>query len=158
MTFSAHIGYVCSVSINNKAMPDSIIITVETDINAPIGKVWELWNTPEDIMQWNNMSAEWHTPKVENDLRAGGKFLFVMGLKDGSVSFDFTGTYDEVKTNEFIIYTLDDGRKAIITFTGNYPVKLTETFEPEDTQPVDMQREFCQAVVDRFKKYVEEKV
>ena len=138
-------------------MPDNLTITVQTEINAPIEKVWKLWNTPGDIMQWNNMSAEWHTPKVENDVRAGGKFLFVMGLKDGSFSFDFKGTYDEVEVNRLITYTLDDGRKTTITFEGDAPVILTETFEPEATQPVDMQRDFCQAVVDGFKRYVEGK-
>jgi uncharacterized protein YndB with AHSA1/START domain len=137
-------------------MPNNSTITVQTEINASIEKVWKLWNTPEDIMEWNNMSAEWHTPKVENDVRAGGKFLFVMALKDGSFSFDFKGCYDEVEINRLITYTLEDGRKSIIIFTGSYPVKLTETFEPESTQPIDMQRDFCQAVVDGFKRYVEE--
>jgi uncharacterized protein YndB with AHSA1/START domain len=139
-------------------MPDNLTITVQTEINVPIGKVWELWNTPGDIMQWNNMSADWHTPKVENDVHVGGKFLFVMGLKDGSFSFDFKGTYDEVEVNRIIAYTLDDGRKTIITFEGSDPVKLIETFEPENTQPVDMQRDFCQAVIDGFKKYAERKL
>lgn len=138
-------------------MPDNTTITVQTEINAPIDKVWKLWNTPKDIMQWNNMSADWHTPKVENDVRPGGKFLFVMGLKDGSFSFDFKGTYNKVEVNQLIIYTLDDGRKTAITFTGSNPVKLTEIFEPEHTQPIDMQRDFCQAVVDGFKRYVEGK-
>lgn len=138
-------------------MPDNLTITVQTEINAPIEKVWKLWNTPEDIMQWNNMSAEWHTPKVENDVHTGGKFLFVMGLKDGSFSFDFKGMYDEVEVNRLITYTLDDGRKTTIIFTGDNPVILTETFEPENTQPIDMQRDFCQAVIDGFKKYAEGK-
>lgn len=138
-------------------MPDNLTITVQTEINAPIEKVWKLWNTPEDIMQWNNMSADWHTPNVDNDVRPGGKFLFVMGLKDGSFSFDFKGTYHEVEVNRLIAYTLDDGRKTTITFAGDGPVRLTETFEPENTQPVAMQRDFCQAVIDGFKKYVEGK-
>ena len=138
-------------------MQENLTITVQTEINAPIEKVWKLWNTPEDIMQWNNMSAEWHTPKVDNDVHAGGKFLFVMGLKNGSFSFDFKETYDKVEVNKLITYTLDDGRKTIIIFTGNDPVKLMETFEPEKMQPVDMQRDFCQAIIDGFKKYVEGK-
>jgi uncharacterized protein YndB with AHSA1/START domain len=138
-------------------MPDNISIAVETEINAPIKKVWELWNTPADIAQWNNLSEDWHTTKVENDVRAGGRFLFVMGLKDGSFSFDFKGTYDEVKVNRLIAYTLDDGRRSTITFADENPVILTETFEPESTLPIDEQREFCQAVIDGFKRYVEGK-
>ena len=134
---------------------DKTIITAETEVNAPIEKVWKLWNTPADIMRWNNTSDEWHTPKVENDLRAGGRFLFVMGLKDGSFSFDFAGTYDEVKINKLISYTLDDGRKTTIAFTVRGRVKITEMFEAESTMPVDMQKGFCQAVLDSFKKYAE---
>jgi uncharacterized protein YndB with AHSA1/START domain len=92
-------------------------LTAQTEINAPIEKVWELWTTPKHIMQWNNISGDWHNTKVENDLQAGGKFLFAMALKDGSFNFDFCGTYDEIKTNELVTYTLDDGRKTTITFT-----------------------------------------
>ncbi|MHA4808990.1 SRPBCC domain-containing protein [Flavitalea flava] len=138
---------------------DRIPISAETEINAPIEKVWKIWTTPEDIMQWNNMSDEWHNLKVENDLRPGGKFLFVMGLKDGSLQFDFSGTYDEVKNNELISYTLGDGRKSIITFiqgaNPEKPVRLLETFQPENTQPVELQKEFCQAVLDSFRRYAE---
>jgi uncharacterized protein YndB with AHSA1/START domain len=136
---------------------DKTTLTAETEINAPIEKVWALWTTPEDIMQWNNPNADWHTPRVDNDLRPGGKFLFAMALKDGSLSFDFTGTYDEVITNQLISYTLNDGRCSTITFTAGTPVKLVETFEADNTQPVAMQQEFCQAVLDGFKGYVEGK-
>lgn len=131
-------------------------LVAQTEINAPIEKVWALWNTPEDIMQWNNPNADWHTPHVENDLRPGGKFLFAMALKDGSLNFDFTGTYDEIITNQLICYTLNDGRRSTIIFIAGTPVKLVETFEPESSQPLDMQQEFCQAVLDGFKRYVEE--
>jgi uncharacterized protein YndB with AHSA1/START domain len=132
-------------------------LTAETEINSPIEKVWELWANPEDILQWNNMSDEWHTTKAENDLRPGGKFLFVMALKDGSFSFDFTGTYHEVKINEKITYTLDDGRQTTIVFTPGVAVKLTETFEPVKTESFEMQQGFCQHVLNCFKEYAESK-
>ena len=131
-------------------------LIAQTEINAPIEKVWALWTTPEDIMQWNNPNADWHTPRVENDLRPGGKFLFAMALKDGSLNFDFTGTYDEVITNQLICYTLNDGRRSTIIFIAGTPVKLVETFEPDKNHPLAMQQEFCQAVLDGFKRYVEE--
>jgi uncharacterized protein YndB with AHSA1/START domain len=134
---------------------DKTILNCEIEINAPIEKVWALWTTPEDIKQWNSPNADWHTTKVENDLRTGGTFLFAMALKDGSLNFDFTGIYDEVKTNELISYTLNDGRKSTITFIAGNPVKVVETFEADSSQPIAMQKEFCQAVLDGFKKYVE---
>jgi len=77
-------------------------ITVEIAINATIEEVWRRWTTPEDILQWNNASDEWQNLKIENDVRAGGKFLFVMTKKDGSDRFNYGGEYDIVKTNEFI--------------------------------------------------------
>jgi uncharacterized protein YndB with AHSA1/START domain len=145
----AWLSYICVMSNATDTL------TVTTEVNAPIETVWKLWNTPEDIMQWNNTSDAWHTPKATNDLRPGGKLLFVMGLKDGSFTFNFEGTYNEVKTNELLVYTLDDGRKTTITFSKNIPVKITETFEPNDTDPIDMQHNFCQAVLTSFKNYAE---
>ena len=133
-------------------------ITVEIEIDAPIAKVWELWTTPADIMQWNNTSPDWHNLKIENDLRPGGRFLFVMAAKNGTDKFDFTGTYDEVKTNQLISYTLDDGRKTTITFATGNPVKITEAFDAESSLPADMQRDFCEGVLTSFKKYAEDKI
>lgn len=132
-------------------------LSAETEINAPIEKVWALWTNPEDIIQWNTPDANWHTPHAENDLRPGGQFLFAMALKDGSLNFDFTGIYDEVITNRLIAYTLNDGRKSTIHFTAGNPVKLVEIFEADDNQLAAMQQQFCQAVLHGFKKYVEEK-
>ena len=136
---------------------DKITLSAEIEINAPVEKVWALWTTPEDIKQWNTPNADWHTPHAENDLRPGGRFLFAMALKDGSLDFDFTGTYDEVITNRLIAYTLNDGRKSTIHFSAGYPVKVVEIFEADASQPAAMQQEFCQAVLNGFKKYVEEK-
>ncbi|MDT7829389.1 SRPBCC family protein [Pricia sp. S334] len=134
------------------------LITVEATVKAPVVKVWELWTTPEHIKNWNRASDEWHTTKAENDLRAGGKFVSRMEAKDGSMGFDFGGTYDEVRAKEGITYTLDDGRKVEIVFSseGN-KTNITETFEPENTNPAEMQREGWQAILDNFKKYAESK-
>ncbi len=95
------------------------LIIVESTVKAPVEKVWKLWAAPEHITKWNNASDDWHTPFAENDLRPGGKFLSRMEAKDGSFGFDFGGVYDEVKPNELIEYTLGDGRKVTINFTGN---------------------------------------
>jgi uncharacterized protein YndB with AHSA1/START domain len=89
-------------------------------------------------------------------LRTGGKFLSRMEAKDGSFGFDFAGVYDEVKTNEVIAYTLGDDRKVHIAFTGNGDTtKITETFEAESTNPIEMQKGGWQAILDNFKKYAE---
>lgn len=131
-------------------------ITVETLVHAPIEKVWEFWTKPEHITQWNNASEDWHTTRAEIDLRIGGKFLSRMEAKDGSFGFDFEGIYDEVLTNEKISYTLLDDRKVTITFlpTEN-GVQVTETFEAETVNSLELQKLGWQAILTNFKNYVE---
>lgn len=133
-----------------------IQITVETPVEAPIEKVWKLWIAPEHITKWSTASDDWHTTRSENDLRKGGKFLSRMEAKDGSFGFDFTGVYDEVKPNEVIAYTMDDGRKAKITFINKgKETKVVETFEAETENSIELQQGGWQAILNNFKKYVE---
>lgn len=136
---------------------DRTSITVEATVNAPVEKVWQFWTLPEHIVKWNNASDDWHTPFAENDPRTGGKFLSRMEAKDGSFGFDFGGVYDEVVINKKIEYTMADGRKVVITFNQNGDeCKVSETFDAEETNSVEMQRAGWQAIMDNFKKYVEE--
>lgn len=131
-------------------------ITVEATIKAPVEKIWKYWTMPEHIKQWNKASDDWHTPYAENDVRTGGKFLSRMEAKDKSVGFDFGGVYDEVKDHKLIAYTIGDGRKVKIIFSGDKnETKITETFEAENQNPVEMQRSGWQAILDNFKKYTE---
>ncbi len=134
------------------------MITVTATIHAPVEKVWKLWSTPEDIMQWNSASDDWHTTKAENDLRTGGTFSSRMEAKDGSFGFDFGGVYDEVKNQELIAYTLGDGRTVSVTFTADGDnTSIVETFEAETANPVELQRGGWQAILNNFKKYAEGK-
>ena len=131
-------------------------ITVESTINAPVEKVWKFWSAPEHITKWCTPSEDWHAPKAENDLKTGGAFSTRMEAKDGSFGFDFGGVYDEVKTNELMEYTMGDGRKVEIKFAGNgNETKVTETFDPETINPLEMQQAGWQAILDNFKKYTE---
>jgi uncharacterized protein YndB with AHSA1/START domain len=131
-------------------------ITVEVVVKAARDVVWKLWTTPEDIFHWNNASDDWHTPSAKTDLRAGGKFLYRMEAKDGSVGFDFSGVFDNVKPKEYIAYTMGDGRKVVINFTGNGPeTKIVETFEAESQNTIELQRNGWQAILNNFKKYAE---
>lgn len=135
---------------------DKTIITIESTVNAPVEKVWEYWTKPEHITQWNSASDDWHTPRAENDLRAGGSFASRMEAKDGSMGFDFGGVYDAVRTNEYIEYTMGDSRKVKINFsTQGKQTNVTESFEAENTNSVEMQRSGWQAILDNFKKYTE---
>ena len=131
-------------------------ITIETTVNAPLARVWESWTTPADIMAWNAASDDWHTTLSTVDLREGGTFSSRMEARDGSMGFDFEGTYDLVIPNKKIEYTMSDGRRVIIEFTshGNQ-THILETFEAETENPVELQQQGWQAIMDNFKKYTE---
>jgi uncharacterized protein YndB with AHSA1/START domain len=131
-------------------------ITVETIVNAPVEKVWNYWNAPEHITKWCQASDDWHAPFAENDARTGGKFKTRMEAKDGSMGFDFGGVYSNVEPNKVIEYAMDDGRKVKVEFADQAGrTKVTETFDPESTNPVEMQRGGWQAILDNFRKYTE---
>jgi uncharacterized protein YndB with AHSA1/START domain len=133
-------------------------ITVQTTINAPIAKVWDQFTQPEHITQWCQASPDWHAPYADNDPRTGGKFKTTMAAKDGSFSFDFEGVYSNVEEQKLIEYGLGDGRKVQITFEDlGSTTTLTETFDPETQNPIEMQRGGWQAILDSFKKHVEGK-
>jgi uncharacterized protein YndB with AHSA1/START domain len=134
----------------------STVITVETSVNAPVEKVWEFWTTPDHITKWNHASDDWHSPRASHDLREGGKFSYRMEAKDGSIGFDFGGTFDVIKPNQYLAYTIGDGRKVKVSFsdTGN-STNISESFEAEGTNPVELQKNGWQAILDNFKKYAE---
>ncbi|HLG35726.1 MAG TPA: SRPBCC family protein [Bacteroidia bacterium] len=131
-------------------------ITVATTINAPVEKVWRYWTELSHITQWYNASDYWHAPHAENDLRVNGKFKTTMAAKDGSASFDFEGVYTKVEMHKQIDYVIEGGRKVSIYFMSDGDTtKVTETFEPENENPLELQRVGWQAILDSFKKYAE---
>ena len=137
-------------------MENSVLITVSVNVESPVSKVWKYWTSPEHIVQWNNASDDWHTPRAENDLRAGGKFLYRMEAKDGSMGFDFSGEYDEIVEFKLIRYTLADRRKVTIEFSGTGNVtQIVETFEAETENSAELQQYGWQCILDNFKKHAE---
>lgn len=135
---------------------NKITITVEAIIKAPVEKVWDFWTEPEHITQWYFASDDWHAPSAENDLTAGGKFKTKMASKDGKMVFDFEGVYTNILEHQIIEYNIIGGRKVKIIFSnqGN-ETKVAETFEPENTNPLELQQRGWQAILDNFKKYCE---
>jgi len=132
-------------------------ITVEATINAPVEKVWKYWNSPEHITKWCSASEDWHAPFAENDPITGGKFKTRMEAKDGSMGFDFEGVYSNVEPNNVIQYEMSDGRRVKVVFSDLAgTTKVTEIFEPENTNPIEMQQGGWQAILDSFRKYTEE--
>lgn len=131
-------------------------LTVSIEVNVPVEKAWEIWGTPEHIMQWCHASDDWHTPYATNDLRTGGEFTTAFAAVDGSMAFDFTGTYSEVRPFEYIAYTITGGRDVSIHFertdTGT---RIVEKFDAEDIHTAEQQIEGWQAILVNFKKHAE---
>jgi uncharacterized protein YndB with AHSA1/START domain len=132
-------------------------ITVQADVKAPVEKVWKLWTDVEHVKQWNSASPDWHTPNGRNDLRVGGTYSYTMAAKDGSVSFDFGGTYTKVDQHRVIESKLGDDRMVKVIFEkSGSGTRVVETFDAEEQNSVEMQRGGWQAILDNFKKYAEE--
>ena len=132
-------------------------IRIETIVHKSINMVWEFWTLPIHIKKWNKASDNWHTTIAENDLKVGGRFLSRMEAKDGSLGFDFKGTYTAIVAKESISYVLDDDRKVTTNFTSLEPNKtqIVSIFEAETINPIEMQKGGWQAILDNFKKYTE---
>lgn len=136
-----------------------IKLTVSATIKAPISLVWKKWTCPEDIVNWNSASDYWHTPMAENDLRVGGSFRSRLEARDGSMGFDFEGTYEKVESHELIEYEIADGRKVSIVFKNHgIETEVVETFEAEGVDSVELQQAGWQLIMDNFKKYAEQNV
>jgi uncharacterized protein YndB with AHSA1/START domain len=130
-------------------------ITVETTVAAPLADVWRIYTTPDDIKQWNTASDDWHTTKASVDLREGGAFSSRMEAKDGSMGFEFAGTYTKVVPQKLIEYSFGE-RAAQVAFTPHDTgVNVRVTFDAETTHSIEQQRGGWQSILNNFAHYVE---
>ena len=129
-------------------------ITIEAVVNAPVATVWRAWTTPEDIVQWNSASPDWHTTRASVDLREGGEFSSRMEAKDGSMGFDFAGTYTRIVEHALIESRLGDRTLRVEFIPGAQGVTVRETFDAEPTHSVEQQRQGWQAILDNFARHV----
>ena len=130
-------------------------ITIEKPVKAPVELVWDAWTTPNDIKQWNAASPDWHTTKSSVDLRVGGSFSSRMEAKDGSMGFDFGGTYTKVVQHRLIEATFGDRTLSVEFKGGPEGVTVRETFDAESTHSAEQQRDGWQAILDNFARHVE---
>lgn len=130
-------------------------ITVESVANAPIARVWSAYTTPEDIKQWNAASSDWHTTAAAVDLRVGGAFTSRMEAKDGSMGFDFAGTYTKLVPEKLIEYSVGDRQVVVEFISSEKAVTVRTTFDAETTHSIDQQRDGWQAILNNFAKYVQ---
>lgn len=132
------------------------MLTVSSLVMAPLSIVWKVWNDPTDIIVWCTGHPDWHTPRAENDLKVGGKFLTRMEARDGSQGFDFNGVYSVVEPMSRIEYVIEDGRKVIITFVEkDGGVLVTEDFDAENIHSHELQIAGWQGILDNFKVLAE---
>lgn len=129
-------------------------ITVETKIATPIEEVWRAWTTPDDIKQWNAASDDWHTTSATVDLRVGGTFSSRMEAKDGSMGFDFAGTYTKIIEQRLIECSFGDRVLVVEFIARDKDVTVRETFDAESTHSVEQQRQGWQAILDNFARHV----
>ncbi|MDD5083430.1 MAG: SRPBCC domain-containing protein [Candidatus Moranbacteria bacterium] len=131
-------------------------ITVQTVVHVDLSTAWEYFTNPKHIVNWNYASDDWECTAARNDLVEGGKFVFVMGAKDKSTSFEFGGTYTKIEAGKVIESILDDGRRLVVSFEEiDGSTRVTEVFEPESENSEEMQRSGWQAILDNFRKYAE---
>ncbi|NJM84096.1 MAG: activator of HSP90 ATPase [Tabrizicola sp.] len=131
-------------------------ITITTDVDAPITHAWQAYTTPADITQWNFASDDWRCPSAEVDLRVGGKYNARMEARDSSFGFDFEAVYEELDPGKALTMAMADGRKARTTFKAtDTGTRVTTVFDAETENPVDMQRDGWQAILNNFKAHAE---
>jgi uncharacterized protein YndB with AHSA1/START domain len=132
-------------------------ITIQAAVSADRQKVWDYYTNPEHITKWNFAIDAWHCPTASNDMRVGGKYLARMEAKDGSFGFDFEAIYNEIVNGEKFTYTMTDNRVVNVTFKelGDKTI-VTITFDAESENPVEMQQQGWQSILDNFKKYTEQ--
>ncbi len=130
-------------------------ITIDAFVPVPPEQAWRAFHTPEAITQWNQASPDWHCPWAKVDLRIGGRHVSRMEARDGSFGFEYEGTYEEVDAPNAVTLRLDDGRCARTTFIQEGSGTRVQTvFDPEPTNPVEMQRSGWQAILESYAAYV----
>lgn len=131
-------------------------ITIHATVNADIKKAWDHYTDPAHIKKWNFADPSWHCPSASNDLRVGGKYSARMEAKDGSFGFDFEATYIEIVDGKKFIYIIPDGRQVTVDFSSNEgKTDVTVTFDAEEQNSIERQRNGWQSILDNYKNYTE---
>jgi uncharacterized protein YndB with AHSA1/START domain len=130
-------------------------IIIKAIISADKQKVWDYYTQPDHITKWNFADPSWHCPSASNDLKIGGRFIARMEAKDGSFGFDFEAVYSEISMENNFTYVLDK-RNVIVEFKElNKQTEITISFDPENENPIELQRNGWQAILNNFKNYTE---
>ncbi|MFZ9939973.1 MAG: SRPBCC domain-containing protein [Bacteroidia bacterium] len=130
-------------------------INIAAIIEADRRKVWDYYTQAEHITGWNFADPSWHCPAALSDLRPGGRYFARMEARDGSFGFDFEATFTEVVEHECLAYTFG-GRTARVEFRDvEQGTEVGVTFDPEEENPVELQKSGWQSIINQFKSYTE---
>ena len=131
-------------------------ITVRVLVAATPERAWACLTDPVHVVGWNFAAPTWHCPRATADLRVGGTFSHRMEARDGSMGFDFWGTYTVVEAPTRLEYLLGDGRTVRVRLTAEAEgTRVEETFDPEAVNPRELQEGGWQAILDNLKRYAE---
>jgi len=135
-------------------LPDPI--TVSAQVSCPPEAAWRYFTDPASITAWNFASPDWCCPHAQNDLRVGGAFSYRMEAKDGSMGFDYEGTFLEVEPPRRLRLALGPEREVVVEFVPNAAgTEVRQSFTPEGEFPVEQQRAGWQAIMDNYRVHVE---
>lgn len=130
-------------------------IMIETVVPVSTERAWEAFTRPEAITKWNFASSDWCCPDATVDLRVGGRHVARMEATDGSMGFDYAGVYEEVSAPSALTLRLDDGRLALTTFeVDGAGARVRTVFDPDPANPVEMQGQGWQAILDNYSAFV----
>ena len=131
-------------------------ITVTAVLSTDLKTAWDAYTAPEHIVQWNFASDDWHCPRATNDIRVGGTLNSRMEAKDGSMGFDFEAVYSDVIVHEVLGFDFSDGRHIETRFVAeNGATRVTTCFDAETQNPLEMQQQGWQAILDNYKRHAE---
>ncbi|MAW96557.1 MULTISPECIES: SRPBCC domain-containing protein [unclassified Leeuwenhoekiella] len=130
-------------------------ITVSAQIAADKSKVWDYYTSPKHIKNWNFADPSWHCPEAKNDLKVGGTYFARMEARDGSFGFDFEAEYTKINMGTGFTYEFGGRECAVVLQESDDLTQITVTFEPEDQNPIDLQQQGWQAILNNFKQYTE---
>ena len=131
-------------------------VIIQANVSANIKKAWEYYTQPAHITKWNFATDDWMCPDASNDMRIGGKYIARMEAKDGSFGFDFEAVYNEISDGEKFTYIMPDNREVNVIFNQNGDAtEVTVKFDAETENPIELQREGWQSILNNFKKYTE---
>lgn len=126
-------------------------ITVTAITTATPAQAWARFTEPDWVMRWNFASEDWTCPAATNELQPGGRFCYRMAAKDGSMAFDYEGTWAAVEPHRRLVQALGDGREVEVCFEAvDGGTRVVESFEPEEIHSRELQQAGWQMILDRF--------